>query len=99
MSGDNTDRVFEIASDATVTISGLTVRDGYIAEHGGGIWSEGELHLITVHIISNTTARSVLSNAANLSPTLPTLSGISATHPVSNSLFFMLAYNINKGIA
>jgi hypothetical protein len=52
VSGDNAYQVFHIASGAAVTITGLTVRDGS-ATSGGGILSEGDLHLSAAHVFSN----------------------------------------------
>lgn len=53
VSGDNAHRVLKIDSGVAVTITGLTVRDGSDT-NGGGILSEGTLHLDSVRIVSNT---------------------------------------------
>jgi hypothetical protein len=58
ISGDDTYRVLDIASNAAVTISGVTIRDGYHASLGGGIYSQGTLLLIDTDIVSNTSDHS-----------------------------------------
>jgi hypothetical protein len=46
ISGNNASRVFEVARGATVTLSGLTIRDGFDATGGGGaIRNAGDLTL------------------------------------------------------
>ncbi len=54
VSGDNQFRVFYIESSTAVTMTGITVRDGHGDNGGGGIWSEGNLHLDSVQIVNNT---------------------------------------------
>ena len=54
ISGDDTHQVLRIAAGAAVTISGVTIRDGYHPSVGGGIWSQGTLLLIGTDIVSNT---------------------------------------------
>jgi hypothetical protein len=54
ISGDNAYRVFSITNGVAVTITAVTVRDGY-ANNGGGIWSAGTLQLNSARIVSNTT--------------------------------------------
>ena len=41
VSGNNASRVFEIAAGLNVTISGLTITDGYAPDQGGGILNDG----------------------------------------------------------
>jgi hypothetical protein len=43
VSGDNASSVFEIGSDATVEITGLTIADGNSFDPGGGIYNSGNL--------------------------------------------------------
>jgi hypothetical protein len=58
--GNATSRVFEIASGETVTISGLTIRNGHDDTTGGGIDNEGGATLtITNSTLSGNTAGSV----------------------------------------
>jgi hypothetical protein len=58
--GNATSRVFEIASGETVTISGLTIRNGHDDTIGGGIDNEGGATLtITNSTLSGNTAGSV----------------------------------------
>ena len=45
ISGNNASRVFNISSGADVTISGLTIANGYSGGNGGGIYNEGTLTL------------------------------------------------------
>ncbi len=61
VSGVGTYRVFYINPGVAVTITGLTVRDGYATDghianyaEGGGIWSAGALYLDSVRIVNNT---------------------------------------------
>jgi hypothetical protein len=60
LSGNTNSRVFEIASSATVSISGLTIRDGYAGAwspgyqwDGGGIYNAGALAVTACVIVSN----------------------------------------------
>ena len=53
VSGNQASRVFNIASNATVSISGLTVRDGYAPSDGGGIYSLGNLALFNCLVTAN----------------------------------------------
>jgi hypothetical protein len=80
VSGDGQYRVFEINSGVTVTITGLTVRDGE-AFNGGGIRSAGDLHLESVGVISNL-ARN--GGGVHLSSGSATLTG---TEVISNSAY------------
>jgi hypothetical protein len=58
--GNATSRVFEIGSGETVTISGLTIRNGHDDTIGGGIDNESSATLtITNSILSSNTAGSV----------------------------------------
>jgi hypothetical protein len=41
VSGTTSSRVFEVAANLTVGISGLTITDGYAADQGGGILNDG----------------------------------------------------------
>ena len=41
VSGNGASRVFEIAAGLNVTISGLTITDGYALDQGGGILNDG----------------------------------------------------------
>ncbi len=54
VSGGNVRRVFEIAGGTAVTITGLTVCDGYALDYGGGIFSAGDLLLQNVRVLSST---------------------------------------------
>jgi predicted outer membrane repeat protein len=65
VSGDNQIRVFSIGNTATVTITGITIRDGNAAVtlyadfyEGGGVYiSSGSLVLSDTQVISNTAVR------------------------------------------
>ena len=52
-----TDRVFSISAGATVTLSDMTIRHGYIVNGmpslGGGIYNEGDLSIIRCSISAN----------------------------------------------
>jgi hypothetical protein len=50
-------RVFEIAAGRGVTMSGLTVRNGYGVEFGGGIFNRGSLTLTMSIVTGNQTVR------------------------------------------
>ncbi|HEY0550091.1 MAG TPA: choice-of-anchor Q domain-containing protein [Verrucomicrobiae bacterium] len=46
VSGNGATRVFQIASNLTVSISGLTIRDGkLLSDHGGGLYNSGNATL------------------------------------------------------
>jgi RHS repeat-associated protein len=55
ISGNNANRVFSINSSITVTIEGLTIKDGKTtgSNHGAGIFSAGNLTLDHVNVIGN----------------------------------------------
>lgn len=55
ISGNYGSRVFQIGSNATVTISGLTIRDGraQTGEHGGGFYNLGRLALTGCALTGN----------------------------------------------
>ncbi len=60
--GNHSDRVFEIGANATVSISGLTIRDGHAADgyygaNGGGIFNEGTLLLSGCALVNNSAGR------------------------------------------
>src|SRR5439155_20524934 len=55
VSGSTFFRVFDIAADSTVTISGLTIRDGHAAG-GGGVLNTGQLTLRACTLTANTAA-------------------------------------------
>jgi hypothetical protein len=58
--GNNSSRVFHISSGATVTISGLTIRNGHDDSLGGGIENEeGATLIITNSTLSSNSAGSV----------------------------------------
>jgi hypothetical protein len=56
VSGNNSNRVFNIASNRVVTVSGLTIRDGYPGSgtNGGGIYNAGTLTLSNCVVSFNT---------------------------------------------
>ena len=59
ISGDRTWRVFYINSGTAVTITGMTIRDGYsggVGSNGGGIYSAGDLRLSQTNVLSNSAA-------------------------------------------
>ena len=93
ISGGNTYRVFSIAPGAAMTVSGVTVQDGY-ADAGGGIWSAGNLHLDAVHLLSNLAASHggglyVFQGSATLL----------GTHVVSNSAIYGGGVYVSSGSA
>jgi len=51
--GNNAGSVFTINPGVTVTITNMTIRDGYAAQ-GGGVYCLGKLTLTSVNIINNT---------------------------------------------
>ena len=58
VSGSHRSRVFQIASDTNVSMSGLTVKDGSAAGEGGGILNEGNVTLTDVVLKDNTVTTS-----------------------------------------
>src|SRR5262249_38599137 len=59
-------RVFEIGSNATVKILGVTIRDGWVGQiGGGGIFNSGSLFLNGCLITSNSTASGTNGFSAN----------------------------------
>jgi hypothetical protein len=55
VSGNNFSRVFEVASNTTVSISGLTIRNGRSVTFGGGIYNAGTLMLTSATVSDNVT--------------------------------------------
>ncbi|WP_443192161.1 choice-of-anchor Q domain-containing protein [Pseudomonas indica] len=51
--GTGNDRIMEIFADSTVTMRGLTLRNGYSSFYGGGIANEGDLTLRHVRLEHN----------------------------------------------
>ncbi|MFK8113064.1 MAG: Calx-beta domain-containing protein [Rubripirellula sp.] len=56
LSAADNDRLFNVASGATVDISGVTLSDGNTREDGGAIFNEGTLILDGVRLIDNVAA-------------------------------------------
>lgn len=52
VSGNNTVGVFNVSPDTTVTMTGLTIEDGY-ATGGGGIWNDGILSVTDSTLAGN----------------------------------------------
>jgi hypothetical protein len=82
ISGNDVSRVFDIASGVTVSIYGVTIRDGHTSNDGGGIATMGALRLSHVIVSSNSADNgggiSVLTGGA-LTLTDVTISGNTAT--------------------
>jgi predicted outer membrane repeat protein len=64
VSGSNQSRVLFIDPGATVSLSGLTVRDGRAMLYGGGIFNEGTLTLTGCAVIDNTAFNQDVSNTS-----------------------------------
>jgi uncharacterized repeat protein (TIGR01451 family) len=76
VSGNNASRIFNTSD--TVTISGLTLRDGYTANSGGAIQTTAPLTLTAVAVISNTAATwggAIYNNGGSLTLTNADISG------------------------
>ncbi|MFQ5419800.1 MAG: CSLREA domain-containing protein [Anaerolineae bacterium] len=54
ISGNQASRIFDIAYNIAVTLTGMTVRDGSTSGDGGGLRSAGPLTLINTTFINNT---------------------------------------------
>jgi hypothetical protein len=54
ISGNDAYRVVDIAASTAVTITGVTIRDGWSNGNGGGIYTRGTLVLSDTDVISNT---------------------------------------------
>jgi hypothetical protein len=86
VSGNNAQRVFHTALNTRVTISGLTIANGQVADLGGGIDAEGSLTLNNSTLSNNSAGQSgggvafVVNNtgAASLSLSGDTFTGNSA---------------------
>ena len=64
VSGNNSSRVFEVAAGLSVTISGLTVTDGYALDQGGGILNDGSNLILSANVVSNSVVLGSTSTAA-----------------------------------
>ncbi len=53
ISGGGSDRIFSVTSGVTVTLSGLTLQDGYAAGDGGAIYNAGTLLLEQGYLYDN----------------------------------------------
>jgi hypothetical protein len=51
--GNTFEHVFVVANPATVTISSLTITDGFAFDEGGGIYNDGTLALLACNITGN----------------------------------------------
>jgi HYR domain. len=81
VSGNQASRVFEIASEVTVAISGLTISDGSAINDGGGILNAGSLTITNVVVSNNSaTGGGGINNSGTLTINTSTLSGNSALH-------------------
>ncbi len=80
VSGNNTSRVLEISSGATVSLSGLTIANGVASDSGGGILNAGSLTLVNSTLSSNVASDSGggILNTGSLTLVNSTLSGNSA---------------------
>lgn len=87
INGNNASRVFEIASGKTVTLNGLTLRNGYNASHGGAIYNAGLL-IINGSVLTDNRAGTIssgnvggaISNGGSLEIHYSTLSNNVATY-------------------
>ncbi|HEY4416851.1 MAG TPA: choice-of-anchor Q domain-containing protein [Verrucomicrobiae bacterium] len=88
LSGNNTSRIFELTNQATMTLNGLTLINGYAADEGGGIWNGSGCALtITNCTIRNSYSQrgAAIGNAGELTLAASTLTG-------------NLAYDLGGGI-
>ncbi len=53
VSGNNASRIFDVSANSPITLSGLTVRDGFTFFDGGGIRSGGAVTLIDSAFVNN----------------------------------------------
>jgi hypothetical protein len=53
ISGGQASRVFEVGSSTTLAISGLSIANGHVGDHGGGILNGGTATLINITVIGN----------------------------------------------
>jgi len=82
LDGNGADRVLQVYWDRTVTVEGVTVRNGRTTEWGGGIYNVGTLSLTGSTVSGNTAERSGdgggIYNLGTLSLTSSTASGNTA---------------------
>ncbi len=100
ISGNNTYRVFNISS-GTVSISGLTISNGYINGNGGGIYNTGLLSLTDTTVSNNSAFNSTspasgggIYNAGILSLTNSTVSNNSIPGMGNGGGIFNAFYNL-----
>ncbi len=92
VSGAGAYRIFYINSGAAVTITRITVRDGYATDghapnntEGGGIWSAGTLHLDSARIVNNTASEGFgMGGGVYISEGSATLSGTQVFNNAAN---------------
>ena len=77
VSGADTVRVFEIAPAGTVTLTGLTITDGFFVADGGGIRNAGTLTLTSSTLSGNSAGSEggAIDNLGTLVVTTSTMSG------------------------
>ena len=63
VNGNAKSRVFHIASDQTVTISGLTITNGHVSDSGGGIYNDHAMLTLNDCTISDNSATDNLGGA------------------------------------
>ncbi len=93
ISGDDAYRVFEIDASTAVSITNVTVRDGYATNgDGGGIYSAGDLFLGNTRVISNFAGWS--GGGMFVEQGTATLSN---TRVISNSAYFFSCLILGQG--
>jgi hypothetical protein len=65
VSGNNASRIFELSTGLNVTISGLTITDGYALEQGGGILNDGSNLTLSDDVLSQNVALGSATNDFN----------------------------------
>ena len=55
LDAQGTSRVFYVFADTELTLTGITLANGYAAEDGGGIYSAGDLALDDLRFVGNHT--------------------------------------------
>jgi hypothetical protein len=64
ISGDNSGRLFNVAAGATLTLSNLTLSNGFALGGGGAIYNQGTVVLNGVNVLSNSCEGDAQGNAA-----------------------------------
>jgi hypothetical protein len=97
VSGNQSSRIFEIAANVTVDISGLTIADGYSGAAGSGIYTIGTLVLTGSVLTRNSGVGTAIYNIGTMTVINSTLSGNTLSGSITNNGTMDLSFSAVTG--